>query len=308
MPDSRRAPLDEALPLGSYGFLVLELAFKDERDLPGLVRYRLESVLPRGVDGLRYCFRRVGRRGRLLVTLVKEPAPATFDPARTALPFALRLPDGKTGDIVWVSRNANFLARYEDGLLASVEVAAGGERAVAGRGADEDSSAAVGARAERRDAPSPGASAQQPIGRDDLAWKIAAAALGIALATQLALTAVQAVAAREARLAALGDQIAVLSTSASADPGQAAAAPDTGLQTLADETQKSVSRRWKAGYYLEAWSMKAGVLRLEGWGPEALSLLSALRVDPRLARLELASRKDEEGYEAFAFEGKVGDD
>jgi hypothetical protein len=312
MPEARRPAIDEALALGSYGFIVLELAYGDERDLSGLVRYRLEGVLPRGIEGLRYYFRRIGRTKRFIVTLVKEPAPELFVPARTCLPFALQRPEGAGRTVEWVSRNATFVARYDDRNLASVEAVAKDEE-----GAAADRPAPVGQDAEvptpeRRAALSSGPSLQQPLGREDLVWKIAAAALGLALAAQLAFVGGQAISTRESRLASLGEQIAVLSKFAVADSGQGAAAgpvaPDTGLQSRADEIQQSVSRRWLAGCYLEKWKLKAGVLRLEGWGPDALKLLASLRSDPELAALELASRKEEGGYETFAFEGKVGHD
>jgi hypothetical protein len=303
MTEARPPFLDEILAPGSYGFLALDLAFKDERDLPGLLRYKLESVLPRGVEGLRYFFRRIPRTRRILVALVKQPVPESFSPSRTALPFVLQIREKDGREIVWVSRNASYLVRYEGGTLASVEVLA--------RGAERDAEArmdAGGALPERREALAYGPSVQQAIGREDLAWKIASAALGLALAAQLAFAAANAVATRSARLGTLEEQISVLSRQAREHASAAAAAPDTGLQSRADEIQASVSRRWISGYFLEKWSLKAGLLRLEGWGPNALNLLASLRGDSVLAKLDLASRKDEEGYEVFAFEGEVGDD
>lgn len=301
MTKPRRVGLDEALAPGSYRLLLLELAFKDERDLPGLVRYRLEGILPRGLQGLRHYFRRIGRSGRFLVTLVKEPVPESFAAARTALPFPLRI-DGRGGrDIEWVSHNATYATRYEEGLLASVEVAFGGAT-------DRSDGPPPGDRPpERRDAISSGPGVHEAVGRKDAAWRIAAAALGIALAAQLALGAAREVRAREARLGSLNERIAQLAALGGAGSAQTAA-PDLGLQARADEIQRSVSSRWRPGSYLAKWSLAAAKLRLEGWGPDALALLTSLRADPALAGLELASRSGEEGYEAFAFEGRVADD
>jgi hypothetical protein len=301
MTKSRRVGLDEALAPGSYRLLILELAFKDERDLPGLVRYRLEGLLPRGLEGLRHCFRRIGRTGRFLVTLIKEPLPESFAVARTALPFPLRI-DGRGGRrIDWISHNATYAARYEEGLLASVEVASGGaiDRS--------DGPPPEAAPPERRDAIASGPGVQEAVGRTDAAWKIAAAALGLALAAQLALGAARAVEAREARLDSLNERIAELTALGGADSVRTTA-PDLGLQARADEIQRSVSSRWRPGSYLVKWSLAADKLRLEGWGPDALALLASLRADPALVGLELASRADEKGYESFAFEGKVADD
>jgi hypothetical protein len=311
MPKALRPSLDEALAPGSYSFLILELAFKNERDLPGLVRYRLESILPRGVEGLRYYFRRIGRTSRFLVTLVKEPMSESFAPSRTTLPFALTIPEVDDREIVWVSRNASYAARYEAGLLVSVEASA--ETAAGPVAAALGGSATAGGTPPlRREALRTGPSVQQAIGRDDLVWKAVAAALGMALAAQLAFAAVQVLATREARLAALNKQTAVLAKLTAAGPDSAAgpdlAVPDTGLQTRAAEIQRRVSRQWKPGYCLEKLSLKAGALRLEGWGPEALGLLASLRADLDLAALELASRKEEKGFEVFVFEGEVGDD
>lgn len=301
MPKSRRVGLDEALAPGSYRLLVLELVFKDERDLPGLVRQRLERLLPRGLEGMRHCFRRIGRTGRFLVTLIKEPVPVSFAAARVYLPFALRIAERGERGIDWVSRNATFIVRYVEGLLESVRIASDG---AAGR---DDAGRADAPSAERRDAIYRGPSVQQAVARGDAGRRIAAAALGLALAAQLALGAARAVAAREARLDALEERIAELAALGGAESGRTTAI-DPGLQTKADEIQRSVASRWKPGFYLAKWSLAAGELRLEGWGPDALDLLASLRADPALAGLGLASRADEKGYESFAFEGKVESD
>jgi len=299
MPEAGRVPLDEALPLPSFSFLVLDLAFRNERDLPGLIRYKLEGVLPRGLEGIRFFFRRVGKTRRFLVTLVKEPVPQGFVPTKVALPFALSIGDRDVRELQWVSHNAIYRTGYGGGFLASVQARAKDE-------ADFDRP--DGARIERRDAPAGGQSVQESSGRHDLVWRIAAAALGLILAAQLAVVVVRGIATREARLRSLEERIAVLSGRAGAAEASGAAARDLGLQSRARDIQRRVSLRWKPGYYLERWSMKGRRLRLEGWGPSALALLASLRSDPALAKLDPVSRKSEKGYETFAFEGEVGDD
>jgi hypothetical protein len=288
MPRSRRVALDDALDPGSFRFLVLELAFRNERDLPGLLRHRLGLLLPRGLEGMRFCFRRIGRAGRLLVTLIKEPVPASFVPARTALPFPLRIADRGARGIAWISRNATYLARYEGGLLASVE----------GEGAPSE---------ERREASTAGPSVQEAVGGTNAAWRAAAAALGVALASRLALEAARAIGTRADELDSLDARISEL-TALGCDESERARARDLGLQSRADEIQGGVTSRWRKGYYLTKWSLAGDTLRIEGWGPDALALLASLRIDPALSGLELASMAEEKDYEVFAFEGKVADD
>jgi hypothetical protein len=294
MPKRRYPCLDEIFSMGSYSFLVLDFTFANARDLPGLMRYRLESVLPRGIEGLGYFFRQIGRSRRFLVTLIKKPIPDSTNLVRIALPFPLHIPERGIRVIQWHSYTADYNARYEEGLLATVASVPNGQDV------DADSSCI-----ERRDAITPGPSVQQPIGHGDKIWRIAVVALIIALMAQLSFAAKQAMGSREARLNSLNEQLSILSKFSASETKQAATAHDTGLQTHADRIQKSVSRRWKTGYSLAKWSLSNRVLRLEGWGPDALVLLSSLRADPLLAGLELASRTSEDGYDVYIFEGEV---
>ncbi len=299
MPRAMIARIDEALPPASYNFILVELAFRDEADVPGLLRYKLESVLPRGLEGLTYFFRRIGRTRRFLVTLVKEPAPLSFSPERTRLPFELRLPGKEDREIEWEAGSVSFLTRYDKGCLTAVESRAG----VADR-SDPDMSR----RFVRREAPRRGPAIQQSVGRGELVWKISALALAFGLAAQVAILVFGSLSSRETKLASLEEQIAILSRNAPTEGSPMAGSASLGLQSRADDVFQSVSSKWKLGFYLTKWSLKGSHLRLEGWGPNALSLLSSLRGDPYLAALELASRKDSEGYELFAFEGEVADD
>jgi hypothetical protein len=300
MPKAASQRLDEVLAPSAYRFLVLELVVKDERDVPGLIRYKLEELLPRGLEGFRCFFRRIGTSRRFLVTLIRNPIPDAVEAEKLRLPFALTIPATERRAILWTAREASSLVRYEGGRLVSIETYA----------ADESHSAVFSdGPLEQRIALTKGLCIQGTAGRVIL-WKITAALLGLSLACQLALAAAGAYTSRESKLAALEEAIAVIERRVGGDPLAmlSASAGESGLQSRADEVFRRLSTRWEDGCYLSAFKLKGSKLKLEGWGTNALTLLGSLRSDPSLAGLELSSRKYHSGYETFIFEGELRDD
>lgn len=294
-PASRR--IDEALAPSEYRFLVLELVVKDERDVPGLVRYKLEELLPRGLDGISFFYRRIGACGRYLATLVKNPIPPSIDARRLRLPFALTTGGKGKRSILWSAREVSFLVRYEGGRLVSIETCA----------ADADRSSGLDDEpVERRSALSSGPCIQMTVG-PFLLWKTAALVLGAALVVQLAFLGLGAYTSRQARLSALEEEIALIERRTIPDASSVSigANAETGLQSRAVEVFRKLSDRWDGRSYLSAFKLKGSKIRLEGWGPNALALLGSLRSDPAFSSLELSSRKYNKSYEIFIFEGEV---
>lgn len=297
MTSARSRRLDATLPVASYRFLVLELNFKKEGDIPGLLRYKLESMLPRGLTGLRWFHRRIGKTRRFLITLVKEPLPPSFAQDRTRLPFALTIQEKTTRAILWKAASDSFFARYDGGCLLSVE-----PRSQSNNRAEQFNASEI----ETRDALENGPVMHKKPGSADRVWILCAVFFAMGIIAQISVSAAGELAVRQSRLAVLEEELAILSRSVSIN-GQPLA-ESAGLQSKADTIYSSMSSRWKPGYYLSTWNLKERRLRIEGWGPNALSLLASLRVDPELAGLELTSRKESGGYELFAFEGVLVDD
>jgi hypothetical protein len=288
--------IHDLLPPSSYSFLVLELRFKNEADVPALVRSELDGLLPHGIGDNAFFFQRIGRSKRFMVTLIKPPLAEGFRPERVSLPFALTIGEKGPRSIAWDLGGRGFRVEYELGLAIAVVSWARDDQATDRPPADETLP------------PFPG---NPPIqcspNRGSLLWRIAAASLAVSLAAQVALIAWQTLSLRSSRLAQLEGYLALLQRSGATQNAEKAADAG-GYQLIAGELERRVASRWRDGFYLTAWTLKRDRLRLEGWGRGALGLLSSLKLDPSLRGLSLSSMKTQDGFDFFVFEGAIAND
>jgi hypothetical protein len=113
-------PLNELLDPSSYSFAVLELNYKDESDIHGLIRNELDLMLPHGIDGTAFFFQRIGHSKRFIVTLIKKPVPDTVLPKRTVFFFPLTINECDTCMKEYRTGDLEYKVEYEGGLLKSV--------------------------------------------------------------------------------------------------------------------------------------------------------------------------------------------
>ena len=294
-----RENVDILLKGASHQFLLLELVFRNEQDLPGIVERAIDVSLPHGIEGFRHFYARIGKSRRFLITLVHEPLPMDFSPADASLPFLLKLREKRDAEIWWQSEGGGYLVRYESGLAVSVRRKERGEPD-----------------AMRDDEPEPefreplhhGPKLQSNFKAERTRWQLIAAVLGLGILLQLGIAAWFEIETRSAEVAVLTEQLAHLRKSGLKGTVSAQARSVPGIQMTASRVEASISSEWLGGYYLTGWSMKDRSLRLEGWGPSAVSLLGALKKTPLLRNLKLESMKTGSGTEFFVFTGDVDND
>ena len=226
----------------------------------------------------------------MVVTLLKLPLPAGFRSDRASLPFALTVAERGTCVKHYESGTRSFTIEYEGGSLKSIAQDDSEESEVSGRIEE--------ARLTEADGPP----IQFKIGGETLRWRIVAFTLAVALAAQIALIAANAIYIRSSRLAALEGYLSRLDASPlHARSSKAGKKEEAEYQDRAAELATLVSSSWKDGFFLTSWTLKAGKLRLEGWGQGALGLLSSLKSVPDLRGLSLSSMKNQQGIDFLHF-------
>jgi hypothetical protein len=303
MAEKKARAIDAVLDENQYQFFIFEIAYREEKDIPGIIRYKVDAILPHGLEGFSSYCRRIGNTKSFLVTIVREPIPADFRAEDVFLPFSLEIPEKASISIEWQGRGHSFLVHYDMGLAVSVylEGAAKGELRQ-DRGSEVHWASEIRALLEK------GPSIQSKQGNAMLRWKLIAIGLAAALFAQLAFAAWTPIAMKTARLKVLEEQIGFMKKLGAQESLGVQSPSQSGLQSIADTVERSVASEWKDGYYLTKWALKGTTLRLEGWGPSAVNLIGSLKMNPALRGLKIQSLKKTSDTEFFAISGEVRND
>lgn len=293
-----------SIPRERIQYLILDLAFKKEADLGGLIRFRLEALLPQGLEGYEHFFTRIGRSSSFLVTLVEAPLPPSFFAQKARLPFALEIPDKVPVLCQWRGPLGNEVVRYEGGLARELWFFTEAEQ----KELEALRLAQCGLEWRVREAANEGPMVQARLGGLGRLMPWLAAALFLFLLGQMALASWSAINAKTVRLGVLEQQLSLLAGSLGEEPDRRGEAVAKGLQLTAAKVQREIESRWRQDHFLTKWSFKERTLVLEGWGPDALGLLSSLRSSRTLRSLKPMTVKGGGGAEFFVFSGEVADD
>ena len=303
MAEKRARAIDAVLDENQYQFFIFEIAYREETDISGIIRHKVDTILPHGLEGFRSFYRRIGNSKRFLITIVREPTPADFKAEDVFLPFSLEMPEKTPTNIEWQGRGHSFLVHYDMGLAISVyrDGAKKGELRQ-DRGAEIHEASEIQALLES------GPSIQSKPGNAILRWKLIAIGLVVALLCQLGFAAWSQIATKSVRLKILEDQLVFMKKLGAQDATLSQDHGPAGLQSIADSVERSVAAEWKEGYYLTKWTLRGTTLRLEGWGNSAVDLVSSMKKNPTLRGLKIQSLKKASGTEFFVMSGEVHDD
>lgn len=296
MAERNMATIIERYPREARKFVLIQIATGDERDIPGLLHYRLEALLPHGLEGIHYYYARIPGSDRFLITLLRTTE-GIVDSPRDRLPVALSIGQRRDVSIVWDAGKDRILARYMGGRLSQIEEIA------------PDCSLSDLAYDEVRPSPNNGPCVQSSTTPRSRIVRIIVLALAIMLAIQVVFMGWSALALRQRELTDLKAALSQIRRAGSPEASPASAqAADDAMAVAADDIQQDLASLWLPGFYLTRWRLSENAFSIEGWGYGALRLLAALKKAPSIHNLKLVAIKSADGIDYFTFAGELRDD
>jgi len=289
--------IDAVLDQLSYSFMIIDVRFRDEADLTGLLRNELDNLLPHGLEDNLFFFQRVGRSMRFVVTIVKPPIVGSFNPNRIKLPFATIITVKGDYSIIKKIGGRAYCITYGNGLIRSISLF---------KSSPNSNQELLCSSSKPIELNTP--SIQYKTGSALHRWQLVTAVLAITFLMQVSLICIGSIRIRQARLEILDQYINHLELSGYTQKTIGNGTTESGYQDRAVDIARSVSGAWLKNSYLTSFTLKSDRLRIEGWGQRALDLLSSLKSDPKLQGLGLSTSNTRDGVDFFVFEGALNND